>query len=66
MQVDGQFIITRPLSPRKCRPTRTKAPDGPPRKYYHLTDLGEAALDDFRKQWAEFVRAVDDAMGAPL
>ncbi len=36
-----------------------ESPSGPPRKYYHLTPAGQAALADFRRQWAEFARAVE-------
>ncbi len=32
---------------------------GPPRKYYHLTPAGEAALADFRAQWRLFAAAVE-------
>ncbi|MDA8218526.1 MAG: PadR family transcriptional regulator [Dehalococcoidales bacterium] len=33
--------------------------EGPPRKYYRLTDLGKEALADFRGQWRVFARAVE-------
>jgi PadR family transcriptional regulator len=32
---------------------------GPPRRYYRLTDAGEAALSDFTKEWTRFRDAVD-------
>ena len=33
--------------------------NGPPRKYYHLTDEGRKRLQSDRKEWAEFSKAVD-------
>ena len=32
--------------------------NGPPRKYYHLTDLGRQKLDADKKEWDEFTKAV--------
>ena len=32
---------------------------GPPRKYYHLTDEGRKRLQSDRKEWIEFSKAVD-------
>ncbi|MEH0059801.1 PadR family transcriptional regulator [Auritidibacter ignavus] len=32
--------------------------EGRTRRYYELTDAGQAALDAFRQQWAHFVPAV--------
>ena len=32
---------------------------GPPRRYYRLTEAGNAALDDFTKDWARFRDSVD-------
>lgn len=36
--------------------------EGPPRKYYRLTEPGEKALVDFRTQWRIFVSAVDTVL----
>ena len=33
--------------------------EGPPRRYYRLTDTGRAALDAFRQEWGRFRDAVD-------
>ena len=33
--------------------------NGPPRRYYHLTDAGKLALENFRREWVQFSRAVD-------
>ena len=35
-----------------------ESPDGPARKYYHLTDAGKQYLEDSLKEWNEFVLAV--------
>jgi PadR family transcriptional regulator PadR len=32
---------------------------GPPRRYYRLTDAGQAALADFTKEWGRFRDSVD-------
>ena len=36
-----------------------ESPQGPPRRYYRLTDDGRAALDAFILQWRQFRDAVD-------
>jgi PadR family transcriptional regulator PadR len=33
--------------------------EGPPRKYYRLTPAGTQALNEFRRQWQMFSRAVE-------
>ena len=33
--------------------------EGPPRKYYGITDHGRAVLDSFRIEWRQFRAAVD-------
>lgn len=33
--------------------------EGPPRRYYHLTDSGRAALAGFTREWGRFRDAVD-------
>lgn len=35
---------------------------GPPRRYYVLTPAGAEALDQFRRQWAQFTVAVNHFM----
>jgi PadR family transcriptional regulator PadR len=37
---------------------------GPPRKYYRLTDAGRASFAQQKTEWAAFVGAVDDILGA--
>ena len=32
--------------------------NGPPRKYYHLTDLGQKKLTEDKQEWDEFTKAV--------
>jgi PadR family transcriptional regulator PadR len=36
-----------------------ESPNGPPRRYYRLTDSGRAALRTFKREWARFRDAVD-------
>jgi PadR family transcriptional regulator PadR len=39
--------------------TWQESPSGPPRRYYHLTTAGRAALEAFRLEWRRFRDAVD-------
>jgi len=39
--------------------TWQESPSGPPRRYYHLTELGRAALEGFKREWDRFRDAVD-------
>ena len=36
--------------------------EGPPRRYYHLTQEGRVALVAFRQQWTRFRESVDDIL----
>ena len=36
---------------------------GPPRRYYHLTPDGQAALDGFVIEWTRFRESVDALLG---
>ena len=37
--------------------------NGPPRRYYRLTDAGAAALADFTREWTRFRDGVDALLG---
>ncbi len=37
--------------------------NGPPRKYYHLTEAGKATLDEYIKDWEEFNKVVTGIIG---
>ena len=37
---------------------------GPPRKYYRLTEAGRASFTAQKAEWAAFVSAVDNILGA--
>ena len=39
--------------------TWRESTQGPPRRYYHLTEAGRAGLDAFRTEWLRFRDAVD-------
>jgi PadR family transcriptional regulator PadR len=39
--------------------TWRESPSGPPRRYYHLTPDGQAALDGFGAEWTRFRDSVD-------
>ena len=36
------------------------SPDGPPRKYFQITEKGEAYLADFWKEWHDLVSKVSE------
>lgn len=36
-----------------------ESPQGPPRKYYELTDVGRQVLLELEKSWGELVQSVD-------
>lgn len=38
------------------------SPSGPKRKYYHLTELGNSGLEEFRKNWRSISTAVDSVL----
>lgn len=40
-----------------------ESPQGPPRKYYRLTDAGRASFVAQKAEWASFARAVDAILG---
>lgn len=33
--------------------------DGPPRKYYHLTDSGRKYMNEYKNEWLNFVESVN-------
>jgi PadR family transcriptional regulator PadR len=36
-----------------------EAPGGPPRKYYHMTEIGQATLKAQRGEWKSFIASVE-------
>ena len=40
-----------------------ESPQGPPRKYYELTELGKSYLADLDRAWVELVDSVDQIRG---
>jgi PadR family transcriptional regulator len=43
-----------------------ESPNGPPRRYYALTDAGHAALDAFATYWPDFRNAVNHFLAEPM
>jgi len=43
--------------------TWRESPSGPPRRYYHLTPEGQAALGGFMTEWMRFRDSVDALLG---
>ncbi len=43
-----------------------ESPNGPPRRYYGLSDDGRDALARFRLEWAQFAGAVGDMLEGKL
>lgn len=37
--------------------------EGPPRKYYKLTEMGEKTKDELIKEWSNFVKGVNSIIG---
>lgn len=37
--------------------------NGPPRKYYHLTESGKATLEEYIKDWEDFNKVVTGIIG---
>ena len=57
------YPILRKLAQDGCVETYLKeSQNGPPRKYYHLTDTGRDRLRSDRAEWDEFAKAVDDIL----
>jgi PadR family transcriptional regulator, regulatory protein PadR len=52
-------ILTRLRRDGLVESTWRESPNGPPRRYYRLTDAGREALAGFRREWVRFVQAVD-------
>ncbi|MCR4687953.1 MAG: PadR family transcriptional regulator [Saccharofermentans sp.] len=40
--------------------------NGPPRKYYHLTDLGKGKLNADKADWDEFSKAVNEVLSSDM
>ncbi len=57
---DGSiYAVLRRLRSSGCAETfQGKSSEGPPRKYYRLTEDGKRRLHDALKEWAVLVRAV--------
>lgn len=66
-EVDGMVTSEGTIYPLLSRLRRDRLVDthwresteGPPRRYYSLTDAGRAALEAFRLEWSRFRDAVD-------
>lgn len=41
----------------------SESPSGPPRKYYTITDVGRQSLGEFRLQWKQLEKVVDNLTG---
>jgi PadR family transcriptional regulator PadR len=42
--------------------TWRESPDGPPRRYYRLTEQGRVTLERFRTAWRDFSTSVDSIL----
>ena len=45
-----------------CTTYLKESQEGPPRKYYTLTNLGEQMKDNLIKEWYEFTESVDEIL----
>lgn len=39
--------------------TAQRSPDGPPRKYFELTDIGQAVLNEMNQRWKSMQNSVE-------
>ena len=62
MIADGTVypILSRLKADGLVRTTIEESPDGPPRKYYELTDVGRASLDEMNHAWEALVSSVEE------
>ena len=57
------YPILRKLATDKLVTTYLKeSQNGPPRKYYHLTEDGEKKLIEMREDWLSFSKVVEDIL----
>lgn len=72
---EGHFIIVEgtlyPLLTRMknnglLNYTWAESHQGPPRKYYHLTDLGHDFLNDLESEWQEICNVVEHVKNSPI
>jgi PadR family transcriptional regulator PadR len=56
-------LLTRLRQEGLVATTWRESPQGPPRRYYHITREGKAALETFTDQWVRFRSAVDRLLG---
>ena len=52
-------LLSRLRRDRLVETTWRESTEGPPRRYYRLTDAGRTALAAFRREWSRFRDAVD-------
>jgi len=52
-------ILLRLQKEKLIRGEMKKSPSGPNRKYYYITEEGEEALEDFKRNWEEIKIPVD-------
>lgn len=52
-------LLSRLRKSGRLTTTWRESAEGPPRKYYSITDQGRAALAAFRDEWTRFRSAVD-------
>lgn len=52
-------ILSRLRRDGKIAASWSESAEGPPRKYYELTDRGRLTLESFSDEWARFRTAVD-------
>jgi PadR family transcriptional regulator, regulatory protein PadR len=52
-------LLTRLRNDQFVTTTWRESESGPPRRYYRLTESGDAALDAFATEWARFRDSVD-------
>jgi PadR family transcriptional regulator PadR len=55
-------LLRRLVSEGFCTTYLQESTEGPPRKYYHLTDTGRKYMLELKRDWNEFVRNVGNLL----
>lgn len=58
-------VLSRLAEEKLVSVRQTPSPAGPPRRYYKLTALGEAHLEQLSQYWHELSSSVDQLLDAP-
>lgn len=52
-------LLKRLTNEKYCETYLTASTEGPPRKYYHITNIGKSREKELKKQWLTFEKNVN-------